>query len=111
MKAKVTDVEVPAISRALRFLRTTNGFEIKQIVEQGNFSSSHLSEVERGVKPPNSRVIKAYSNVFQIPVSNIWMLAELIESQGTQQSFCTQETAGLINIIRKKFNNQRKLKT
>jgi transcriptional regulator with XRE-family HTH domain len=64
------------IHRALRLLRTYHNFKQKDLAARLDLSPSHLSEIEKGVKPVTYELLERYSAVFKIPVSSIALFAE-----------------------------------
>ena len=66
------------LHRALRLLRTYHQLKQTELADRLGISNSYLSEIEKGVKPPNIELLDAYASHFKMPVSSILLFSEAI---------------------------------
>ena len=64
------------IGEALRLIRVYHDLKQNELAIRLDISQSHLSEIERGKKPPSNELIERYSKEFNLPVSSIWFFDE-----------------------------------
>lgn len=64
------------LNTALKLIRKYHNLTLAQASEKLDVSVSYLSEVERGVKTPSLDVLRAYSDVYGMPLSSIMFFAE-----------------------------------
>lgn len=57
------------IGRILRQLREERDVSIKEIADELNISSSHISQIERGISSPSITMLKKLSNVLDVPIT------------------------------------------
>ena len=69
------------LSRALKLMRTYHSLNQKELAEKLEISSSYLCEIEKGKKEITFCILKKYSEIFKIPVSNIVLFSEKIDSK------------------------------
>lgn len=67
------------IGEALRLVRVYHDIKQTQLSYDLSISSSYLSEIESGKKPPTLELLKKYSDKFNIPVSSVLFFSENIE--------------------------------
>ena len=67
------------INRALNTIRVFHEINQKELAEKLKISRSYISEIESGKKKPSLDLIQQYSKVFDVPVSNIFLLSEFLE--------------------------------
>ena len=72
------------ISRALKLIRTYHNVKQNDLADRLGLSPSHLSEIEKGVKPVSYELLEKYSEIFQMPVSAITFFSEASEGLGKQ---------------------------
>lgn len=100
------------IGEVLKRLRVIYGFKTSQMADKLGLSISYLSEIENNKKLPNLRILEKYSEVFQIKLSSIILLAESHEEmklRGAGEEFIRKLMIKLINstfeIKQKVFTN------
>ena len=69
------------LDKALKLLRTSHNFNQKELAQKLEISSSYLSEIESGQKPPSLALLYRYGQVFEVPVSSILFLGDNFECQ------------------------------
>jgi transcriptional regulator with XRE-family HTH domain len=63
---------VPTIGDRLRRLRVARGLTLKELADQAGYSAGHLSKVERGLEPCDSRVmINALASALRVSPSDL----------------------------------------
>ena len=67
------------LNRALKIIRIFYKLNQKDLAEQLGISRAHISEIENGKKTPSYGLLQRYSEVFDIPVSNLIFFSEHIE--------------------------------
>jgi transcriptional regulator with XRE-family HTH domain len=67
------------IGEALRLIRTFHDLKQNQLADQLGISTSHLSEIEKGVKKPSLDLLERYSKQFSMPLSEILFFAENVD--------------------------------
>jgi transcriptional regulator with XRE-family HTH domain len=65
------------ISRALKLIRTYHNVKQTDLAKRLGLSPSHLSEIEKGIKPVSYDLLEKYAQVFRMPVSSITLFAEI----------------------------------
>lgn len=53
----------------LRVLRHKDGIDLTELAKKAGFSLSYLSDLERGRRLPNEKVIKAVAKALNVPMS------------------------------------------
>ena len=74
------------LSRALKLVRTYHNLNQKEMAEKLEISNSYLCEIEKGKKEITFCILKKYSEIFKIPVSNIVLFSEKIDSEIPRQA-------------------------
>ncbi len=67
------------LHRALKLIRIFHEMNQKELAELLGISRSHVSELESGKKKPSYDLLERYSEVFDVPVSNLIFFSEHIE--------------------------------
>lgn len=76
--------EVTMLSQALRYIRVFHNVSAEHLGESLGYSKSYISEIETGKKRINIDVIERYAKFFDLPVSQIFLLAEGLEDGKVQ---------------------------
>ena len=71
----------------LKEIRLYHKLRQAELAKKINVSRGHLSEIEKGKKGVSIKMLTKYSKVFNIPVSHIFTICELIENKNTQVPF------------------------
>jgi len=58
----------------------------KDLAARLELSPSHLSEIEKGVKPVSYDLLCRYSEIFELPVSSIALFAEVVDGAKPKKS-------------------------
>lgn len=85
------------LHRALKLIRVFHEMSQKELAERLDISRSHISELESGKKKPSYDLLEKYSEVFDVPVSNLIFFSEYIENT---QEF---EVSSLRHVIASKI--------
>ena len=67
------------IQDALRTLRSYNTLKQGELAKKLEISASFLCEIEAGRKLPNLKLLKKYAEIFEIPISDIFYLQDIID--------------------------------
>lgn len=65
--------------KALKAIRQFHGMTITEVASAIKYSKSHISELESDKKTPSIEVLERYSELFEMPISSITLLAETEE--------------------------------
>ena len=68
------------IQDALRTLRSYNTLRQNELAKKLEISTSFLCEIESGKKLPNLKLLQKYAKVFEIPISDIFYLQDIIDN-------------------------------
>ncbi|MCD1621892.1 helix-turn-helix transcriptional regulator [Citromicrobium bathyomarinum] len=68
------------LGEALRLIRVFNDLKQNELASRLGASSSHISEIEKGMKNPSIDLLEKYSSEFGIPVSEIIFFSENVQS-------------------------------
>ena len=68
------------IQDALRTLRTYKVLQQNELAKKLEISTSFLCEIEKGKKLPNLKLLQKYSEIFEIPISDIFYLQDIIDN-------------------------------
>lgn len=69
------------INKALRMAREFHHMKQVELAEQLRISTSYLSEIESGKKPPSVEILEAYGRVFGVPASTFLLFKEHADGQ------------------------------
>ena len=90
------------LGEALRLIRVFNDLKQNELSKRLGVSTSHISEIEKGVKVPSLDLLQKYSSEFDIPVSEIMFFAENVEGaksgEGIRKNIASK-VLGLLNFI------------
>ena len=86
------------IHRALRLLRAYHGLKQKDLAKLLGISSSHLSEIETGVKGVTYDLLENYAKVLKVPVSTITMFADATGSKD-KKSVVSKVSDGTLRLL------------
>ncbi len=64
------------INTALKTLRIFHELKQKELSKYLKIAPSYISEIEAGKATPSIDTLEKYSNYFEIPISNIFLIAE-----------------------------------
>lgn len=67
------------INIALKKIREFHNMKQNELANTIGISSSYLSEIESGKKPPSLELLNKYSEVFEIPVSSLVYFSEELD--------------------------------
>lgn len=90
------------LGEALRLIRVYHDLKQKQAAERLGFSTSYLSEIERGQKTPTLDIIDRYAKIFDMPVSSIMFFSESLDRKGTldqARSFVAGKVLSLLQFL------------
>ena len=73
------------IHKALNLIRIFHQIKQKELAEKLKISRSYISEIESGKKKPSYDLLQRYSNVFNVPVSSLFIISEFIEKGKTME--------------------------
>lgn len=68
------------IQDALKTLRTYKVLQQNELAKKLEISTSFLCEIEKGKKLPNLKLLQKYSEIFEIPISDIFYLQDIIDN-------------------------------
>jgi transcriptional regulator with XRE-family HTH domain len=63
----------------LKRIREISGLSREELGGKLNRSENHIREIESGRRIPTTQILMEYSNVYEIEVSQIYRLAEVLE--------------------------------
>lgn len=69
------------INQALRMAREFHHMKQVELAKQLKLSTSYLSELEAGKKPPSIEILEAYGRVFRVPASTFLLFKEHLDGQ------------------------------
>ena len=69
------------LPKILKNIRTFNKLTQLQLSKKLNISRSYISLMERGIKNPTNETLQKYSEIFDIPLSVIYLFAENLEDK------------------------------
>ena len=68
------------IQDALKTLRAYKVLQQNELAKKLEISTSFLCEIETGKKLPNLKLLQKYAKVFEIPISDIFYLQDIIDN-------------------------------
>lgn len=68
------------IQDALKTLRSYNTLKQSELAKKLEISPSFLCEIEVGRKSPNLKLLKKYAEIFEISISDIFYLQDIIDN-------------------------------
>jgi transcriptional regulator with XRE-family HTH domain len=72
-------------SRALKMLRLFNQMSQVDLAKELQISPAYLCQVESGKRSPTVELLQKYSSVFKIPLSNLCLFSEKLESNSLSE--------------------------
>ncbi len=66
------------INRALKLAREFHRLKQYELAKQLSISTSYLSEIESGDKPPSLQLLQTYARVFDVPASTFLLFDEQV---------------------------------
>jgi transcriptional regulator with XRE-family HTH domain len=75
-KTQVAENWYGQISKVLKYLRKYHKQRQGDVAAAVESSKSHICDIERGKRYPSLRILKAYGELYEIPVSTIIILCE-----------------------------------
>lgn len=87
------------ISEALRIIRVFHDLKSTECAVNLGISLSHLSELESGKKNPSAAVLQKYSEIFDIPLSSIYLMSEGLDKE--PKDFKSKISKALMSILLK----------
>lgn len=70
------------LPKILKHIRTFNKLTQLELSKKLNISRSYISQMEKGIKNPTNETLQKYSEIFDIPLSVIYLFAENLEDKG-----------------------------
>lgn len=67
------------INKALRLIRIFNDLKRNKLAAKLKLSASYVSEIEAGTKHPSLKVLFAYAEYFEMPVSSLLFFCENVD--------------------------------
>lgn len=83
------------MSETLKLLRIFFGYKSVEMAKKLNISQSFLSEIENGKKNATLDLLNQYSNVLNIKVSTIVLLAESLNDEQSSKKDIKHNIAGI----------------
>lgn len=91
------------LAKILKHIRTFNKLNQTQLSEKLGITRSYISQMESGAKKPTNETLQKYSEVFDVPLSVIYLFAENLENKEDLKSkakkLLTKKTLGLLDWI------------
>lgn len=95
------------LNQALRLLRTYHQLRQVDLADRLSISNSYLSELEKGApKRPSLDLLDVYAVIFDMPVSSILLLGEMLDGPRVKESQTKRTDAKLLLLV--EWFNQRK---
>lgn len=88
------------LGEALRLIRVFNDLKQNQLASRLGISTSHLSEIEKGIKTPSLDLLERYSVEFSIPVSEIIFFSENVEKARTGEGIRKNIASKVLDLLR-----------
>ena len=68
------------IQAALKALRTYKVLQQNELAKKLEISASFICQIETGKRLPNLKLLQKYSEIFEIPISDIFYLQDIIDN-------------------------------
>jgi len=68
------------LHKPLKLMRIFHELTQKELADKLGISKSHLSEIEAGKKIPTIALLNRYTEIFEVPVSSIFLFSENLDS-------------------------------
>ena len=88
------------INEALRLIRVFHDLKQRDLAERLGISTSHISEIEKGVKSPSLALVARYAHVFGLPVSSIMFFAEELPHAKAGERVRSKIAGKVLDILR-----------
>ena len=88
------------INEALRLIRVFHDLKQRDLAERLGISTSHISEIETGVKSPSLALVERYALVFRLPVSSIMFFAEELPHAKAGERVRSKIAGKVLGILR-----------
>ena len=93
------------INKALRLIRIFNDLTRKELALRLGLSLSYISEIEAGVKRPSLKVIFAYAEYFEMPVSSLIFFCENVDDPHLKtKKFISSKVLSILEFIASNSN-------
>jgi len=93
------------LGRVLKQIRIFSYFNQEQLGNQIGLSISYISQIEKGVKIPSTKVLNKYAEAFDIPLAAIMLFAENYQNKeglkNKVKGFATKNTLSFLEWISK----------
>lgn len=87
------------LGEALRLIRMFNDLKQNQLADRLGISTSHLSEIEKGLKKPSLDLLERYAIEFSMPLSEIMFFAENIDGARSGEGIRKNIASKVLNIL------------
>lgn len=87
------------LGEALRLIRMFNDLKQNQLADRLGISTSHLSEIEKGIKKPSLDLLERYSIEFSMPLSEIMFFSENIDGARSGEGIRKNIASKVLNIL------------
>jgi transcriptional regulator with XRE-family HTH domain len=91
--------QVGSLPKILKHIRTFNKLTQLELSEKLNISRSYISQIEKGIKNPTNETLQKYSEVFDIPLSVIYLFAENLDNKGFKNKAKKLLTKSSLNLL------------
>lgn len=68
------------LHKPLKLMRVFHELTQKELADKLGISKSHLSEIEAGKKTPTIALLNRYAEIFEVPVSSIFLFSENLDN-------------------------------
>ena len=95
------------IHKALNIIRVFHRMKQKELAKKLEISRSYISGIESGKKKPTYDLLQRYSNVFNIPISSLFIISEFMEKEERVIDFQVMptKTVLMLELIQENHNN------
>jgi len=92
------------LNKALRLIRVFHEMKQKELADQLGISRSHLSEIEAGKKKPSYDLLERYSEIFNVPISNLHFFSEYLDNDksvetGKLRGFIASKIVSMMEFV------------
>ncbi len=93
------------INKALRLIRIFNDLKRNELARRLNLSASYISEIEAGVKHPSLKVLFAYAEYFEMPISSLLFFCENVDDPHLKtKQFISSKVLAILEFIASNSN-------
>ena len=95
------------IHKALNIIRVFHEMNQKELAEQLQISRSYISGIESGKKKPTYDLLQRYSDIFNVPISSLFIISEFIEKEEQVIDFqvMPKKTVLMLELIQENNKN------